>query len=138
MGTNFYWISTDPEQDRSDDIRIHIGKRSMAGKYCYECGTTLCAPGSRSVHETSYSFGRGSMTVRWHETCPSCDKAVTTGACSFTWTLMQHLRTAQDLARTIPDQAVIMDEYGREYTALAFLAELEGCPIQFQHAAQFS
>ena len=38
MGTNFYIIDKDQEYSEGR----HIGKRSAAGWYCWDCGTTLC------------------------------------------------------------------------------------------------
>ena len=150
MGTNFYWLGHDHEYD----IQQHIGKRSAAGLYCFDCGTTLNTRGTDLIHH-----GRGT----WLKECPSCGaaesvreslsysaagvelglatregdtpKGVRT-ACSFTWTLLKHKRTIEAL-RGNPEP-VIEDEYGRAYTAAEFLAELKWCPIEFQSPAEFS
>ena len=57
MGTNFYFC------DENDEQVVHIGKRSAAGLYCWECGLTLCAGGPESVHEGE---------TRWLDACPIC------------------------------------------------------------------
>ena len=53
MGTNFYWIVTGTAAVPSDvkvpieedSPEVHIGKRSAAGPYCWDCGVTLCEGG---------------------------------------------------------------------------------------------
>ena len=63
MGTNFY-----VRGHRNDmDPEAHIGKRSAAGAYCWDCGITLCKTGEKGIHFTSGSD-------KWHEACPKCGK----------------------------------------------------------------
>lgn len=59
----------------------HIGKRSAAGKYCWDCGVTLCKAGADHVHE---SPACGISNIRlyieeskklWYERCPKCGRA---------------------------------------------------------------
>lgn len=40
MGTNFYWQSLIGEGE-DDDPTVHIGKRSAAGLYCWDCDISL-------------------------------------------------------------------------------------------------
>ncbi|MCK9577864.1 MAG: hypothetical protein M0R51_18305, partial [Clostridia bacterium] len=115
MSTNFYVKG----HIGNDNPKYHIGKRSAAGMYCYDCGITLCKGGESKVH-----FG----TDEWYEECPNCGKkpenedlehsasgkelgfnnmsgVIKTGVkscCSFTW------------ARNIGKVKHIVDEYGRE------------------------
>lgn len=70
MGTNFYWrlgmenspVPGDDDWD-SMDIRVHIGKRSAAGQYCWDCDVTLCKGGNAEIH-----MGR----TEWWNACPKC------------------------------------------------------------------
>lgn len=125
MGTNFYGYGGK-----------HIGKRSAAGLYCWDCGTTLCVSGNNGVHkDESY----------WYEACPKCGKKpieenLASGAAgrelgfnktpfsrgsgvsscsSFTWAIDPEKFKG------------IKDEYGRKYTREEFDKMLEECPIQY-------
>lgn len=132
MGTNFYIKG----HRNSDDPRYHIGKRSAAGLYCWDCGVTLCKGGESRVH-----YGDG-----FFDKCPNCGKGreeeplsessagrelgfnhskpvKKTGvqSCSsFTW--------ARDLGRI----RCIVDEYGRAYTREEFHKMLLECLIQMK------
>jgi len=131
MGTNFYIKG----KRGNDNSRYHIGKRSAAGWYCWDCGITLCKNGNEGVHTKS----------EWYSKCPKCGKypneeSLSDGAagrelgfnkkpfqkkkgvascCSFSW--------ARELGRI----QKIEDEYGREFTREEFLQMLEECPIQY-------
>lgn len=134
----------------------HIGKRSAAGYYCWDCGVTLCADGEDRVHYNS----------NWLDACPKCGKtksdegwesavgrelgfaknkpAAKTGVascCSFSWAIEPDaLRTWMRDAQAIcpectrphenPDH-IIKDEYGRLFTPAEFEEILEECPIQY-------
>jgi len=93
MGTNFYFSSGG-----------HIGKRSAAGWYCWDCKQTFCADGEKYVHycklppneeekkkEHEHLIAcRGGLSkngfsavaenewsrrdVTWHKKCPKCGK----------------------------------------------------------------
>ena len=116
MSTNFYWIKT------PDLLPNHIGKRSAAGLYCYDCGTTLNWYGTTHVHDGGW---------HWHKQCPYCGKAVTTGACSFTWSMMNQRKCIENYANG-EQHKIIVDEYERQYTAQEFLEEIKGCAIEQQ------
>lgn len=133
MGTNFY---IDHENGQ------HIGKRSAAGYYCWDCDVTLCAGGKDEIHK-----GRSPML----EACPRCGQprivppdwtrsgsaavelgfahpntrrpgGVTT-ASSFTWAVDPE---------SLPLDALVVDEYGGFMSRLEFTIMLEAnCPIQF-------
>lgn len=159
MGTNFYWRVESPTLPTGHQVEInidtidpsiHIGKRSAAGPYCYDCGTTLCRDGEAHVHDgppvRHYANGHVVMSdylererERWHQTCPGCGKrSEDVGrACSFSWA--QDPETVKRICRERPDDVLIEDEYGDTFTGAGFLAELDGCPIVFTHSigAQF-
>ena len=78
MGTNFYWDPPDTVPDDMDP-KYHIGKRSAAGMYCYDCSLTMCAAGESQVHHGG-PRGIRFMTdaykewekEAWYEKCPKC------------------------------------------------------------------
>lgn len=133
MGTNFY---------RMDGT--HIGKRSAAGMYCFDCNVTLCAGGPNAVHE-----GRSN----WHEQCPQCgkkwipDKLDESSAglelgfnknpvnanegikscSSFTWAINKDSFYKNWWIRKV------VDEYGRKYTKKEFIEMLDSYPLHFFH-----
>ena len=121
MGTNFYSKSG-----------IHLGKRSAAGLFCWDCGATLCKGGK-------YEIRTGDST--WYDECPFCGKkpvmeaweesasgrelgfkAGVATCCSFTWAI-----SPKRLSR----MQLIFDEYGREFSKEGFNDVLEECPIKF-------
>jgi hypothetical protein len=147
MGTNFYWI----KHQGDESIQYHIGKRSAAGRYCYDCGSTFNKDGTQSIHFSDRK------RLGWNDVCPCCGKVPDdktprynpvmielgfekpgekpaegiAGASSFTWTMMKHM---WDLEKQIMYASpLVVDEYGREYTAKEFLDMIKrDCPIQFQ------
>lgn len=64
MGTNFYWILGDD----------HIGKRSAAGTYCWDCGTTFRINGTAHIHDSIGLLQNldNPSGPFWHEKCPGC------------------------------------------------------------------
>ena len=142
MGCNFYSLRGK-----------HIGKRSAAGLYCWDCGTTLNKEGNKGVHKghSDNCKHKGSMVCNclWHSKCPKCgaspkketvqnssggrelglnkqEFAAKTGVAtcsSFSWAIK-------------PEKAkrylLIKDEYGRIYTNSQFFdGVLSECPIQY-------
>lgn len=131
MGTNFYIKG----KRGNDDPRYHIGKRSAAGPYCWDCGVTLCKGGSSQVHYGS----------EFYDACPKCGKKLeketldnssvgrelgfntekpkrktgVKGCSSFTW------------VRELKGIKHIVDEYGVSYTLEEFKKVLDECPIKF-------
>ena len=165
MGTNFYWSdkykawNEDSEAldywDNNSNIQVHIGKRSAAGAYCYDCGTTLCKGGTRDIHFSD--------RAEWFTACPGCGKerqkedwstsavGVELGfadrlpeqtgvrsCCSFTWTLLKHKTALEVLAKYIPEEKVVINEYGDTFTAGEFLTMVQQCPVQYQSPYEFS
>jgi hypothetical protein len=156
MGTNFFWIvdgrlslpTGDEVPIDRDDPSIHLGKRSAAGRYCWDDNVTLAVGGLGAVHS-----GRGML-----DACPVCGKpfvvrgapfrkgpaAVELGfaepetvrptgvgaAASFSWA--QDPIKAKAVLERNRDTEVVEDEYGRRYTGGAFLTMLEAnCPMEF-------
>ena len=60
MGTNFYLDDPTKRLRRG----VHVGKRSAAGLYCWDCRITLCRQGAADVHCDS----------DWYGECPCCGK----------------------------------------------------------------
>lgn len=92
MGTNFYFkrsLLDLPEDTDSDDPRIHIGKRSAAGLYCWDCDETLHKEGRERIHYSVpehywpngrvntmdlHAMVRASENVTY-KCCPKCGQA---------------------------------------------------------------
>ena len=145
MGTNFYLLSGE-----------HIGKRSAAGLYCWDCNITFCMDGPEGVHIDS----------RWYKKCPKCGKlpleedlsgssagrelgynksvpSKKTGvrSCSsFTWAVpprivfgstRRKLRIENSIPGPLSKKKVIRDEYGHKYSLPDFINVLAECPMQF-------
>ena len=152
MGCNFYFRGF-----RDDDSpEHHIGKRSAAGWYCWDCGITLCTVP-----------GKEHYSVPWHDACPKCGKkpekerlsegaagrelgfnddkpAPKTGVkscASFTWGMSEEryneLMTSSAGAcptcgEVFKDKdKIIEDEYGDLFTLAEFREILSECPIQY-------
>lgn len=136
MGTNFYLRDG-----------THIGKRSAAGMYCWDCGVTLCKGGG------------GDLDDEWFTKCPVCGKspdkepleesstgrelgfndnppAPKTGVAScssFSWAMKpDHFERA--VRNYPPDKFTghpVVDEYETEFTGDEFTAILSECPVRF-------
>lgn len=134
MGTNYYLAN--------NGLRVHLGKRSSAGMYCWDCDLTLCKGGNTEIHE-----GR----CEWFDRCPKCGRKVeeeniedsSTGrelgfnrkpfgkktgvksASNFTWAI--------DPAKVyyFSDDVKIQDEYDRNLTLQEFRDMLRECPLHF-------
>lgn len=73
MGTNFYFATKDNNEYR------HIGKRSAAGLYCWDCGVTLCSTiinhvdiftgNIKNLYGTDAVHHSGAF---WLDKCPLC------------------------------------------------------------------
>jgi len=50
MGTNYY-LKIDECECCGRYEKKHIGKRSAAGRYCFDCGVSLCVDGEDNVHK---------------------------------------------------------------------------------------
>lgn len=134
MGTNFYGTRLDTGE------LAHIGKRSAAGEYCWDCRTTLCKGGNSQIH---------SGHSDWYEKCPGCGKSygdekgkgagfVELGfAKPYGEDERRGVRTCSSFSWGIEKGSLevikdIKDEYGHEYSVSRFLSEvLENCPVQY-------
>lgn len=163
MGTNFYWatvalstfklptgeeVQIGPKVDSCDPI-LHIGKRSAAGLYCWDCNLTLQIGGLAELH-----YGRTGQ----HKACPKCHQepvveslnrssgGVELGfakprdsrpwgvrSCSsFTWA--QDPTVVRRICEERPGERLIVDEYDRHCTCAEFLTMLKcNCPIELLH-----
>lgn len=166
MGTNFHWkvpgveVRRDPitlptgdeielrEPFDDMDPKIHIGKRSAAGLYCWDCRVTLAEGGESMIHS-----GR----IGTLDACPKCGKTPDParetmrgpvavelgfakpevaaprgigGAASFSWA--QNPERVRRICEERLDETLIQDEYGRDMTCREFLNMLAAnCPIEF-------
>lgn len=164
MGTNFYWRTGfvthtenvvlptgEPYELRIEvddmDPKIHLGKRSASGPYCFDCQITLCRDGEKGIH-----LGKS----KWHERCPKCGakkkeeslnessggvelgfaKPVSTmkkgvqSCSSFSWA--QDRDIVIRVCNEKGDERIIVDEYGTEYTGSEFTEMLYfNCPVQY-------
>lgn len=137
MDTNFYV---------NNAAMPHIGKRSAAGLYCWDCRITLCKTGNDDIHSGS---------KHWFDKCPICSntpdndhlyqsavgrelgfntqfsytikKHGVKSCSSFTWALFPaYIRS--DIAK-VPFG--VIDEYGQVYSSQEFDLVLAECPIYF-------
>ena len=155
MGTNFY------VRGHRDSYGGHIGKRSAAGPYCWDCGCTLHSGGESKIHYSAYDDG-------WLDACPKCgkerqeeslgvssagreigfDKSVphkktgVASCCSFSWAVSPERfkefvgqgwnGTCPSCGGSVEDpDKVIEDEYGTLFTVEEFEQVLEECPVQY-------
>jgi hypothetical protein len=141
VGTNFYLKA------RKWDDKKHIGKRSAAGLYCFDCNEPLNSLGLAGVH-SGYAIP---LTA-----CPTCGKKPVkeplegssaglelgfnkdpyqkkTGvksASSFTFAMpLEELK--EKLSHKRSATKCVVDEYGTGYTRDEFMAILVACPIHF-------
>lgn len=152
MGTNYYFAG---HQD-DDDPQYHIGKRSAAGLYCWDCGSTLCRGGEGRIH-----FGGFERDRHWLTVCPKCGKAPkkenleessggrelgfnketpkrksgVASCSSFTWAMSKldaETHCTQPRFRLLKRLLKpVVNEYGDKFTWKEFLAILDECPVQY-------
>ena len=152
MGTNFYWQNAEAIGIPEDTVvQHHIGKRSAAGWYCWDCLVPLVEGGNKNVH---------SSTARRLDTCPVCSKgkqshdALSEGAAaielgfakpntdrstgvrtcsSFSWA--QDPEMVGSFCNRYRDEQIIEDEYGRPMTGREFSEMIaSNCPVQFTNS----
>lgn len=157
MGTNFYWKKLPKElkqyekliktqtNDRDMNPLYHIGKRSGAGKYCMDCGTTFCIHGTTRIHYNDNPYDLFSDAYEqaqkyyWYDKCPICGKEGTY-ICTFTWTFMKQKQIIEQLSLnpTTLNKKLIVDEYEEEFTPTEFLFNvIESCPVEYQSCCEF-
>ncbi len=157
MGTNFYWKKLPKElkqyekliktqtKDKDMNPLYHIGKRSGAGKYCMDCGTTFCIHGTTRIHYNDNPYELFSDAYEqaqkyyWYDKCPICGKEGII-ICSFTWTFMKQKQIIEQLSlnpKTL-SKKLIVNEYEEEFTPTEFLwDELKNCPVEYQSCCEF-
>lgn len=145
MGTNFY-LKKEYYGADGKEYELHIGKRSAAGLYCWDCDETLIIGGKSMIHH-------GNTGV--YDTCPRCGqkrgnenmedtsaglelgfsknkkstqrKTGVKTCSSFTWSKQPSDIAAKDIK-------YIWDEYGTKYTKKEFFEMITNtCPVQFFH-----
>ncbi len=147
MGTNYYTKPLTEEYDEecdlsffTDEYKSHIGKRSAAGYYCWDCKTTLKIGGEEKVHYDG----------EWYDECPKCgaskneetlqessagrelgfNKSNTSehrGVCtvsSFNWAI-----DPDSLDDVLSEKTY--NEYGDEFTKEEFKELINDCPMHF-------
>ena len=151
MGTNFYWLGMGDDTPSDDlDPEQHIGKRSAAGLWCWDCDETMHKGGRERVHmdarpdyyaacptcggtfdNARASLDRGPVAVELGFAEPETVRPTGVEGCSsFTWA--QDPEAAGVRCRQAADVEIVADEYGRRMTGGAFLRMLEAnCPLQF-------
>ena len=169
MGTNFFWkldgpeplptavtvvlptgehVELEPTYIDDMDPRIHIGKRSAAGPYCWTCGVTLCSGGESAIHMSTHEFlkscpkcgltmektkslSEGPVAVELGFAKPATERPRGVRGCSsFSWA--QDPETVLRICRERPDEPLIVDEYERVMTCAEFVAMLDAnCPVRF-------
>lgn len=131
--------------NRDMNMLYHIGKRSGAGLYCEECGTTFCRYGTVRIHYNDNPYPLFSEEYKraqkdyWYEKCPICGKEGTY-ICTFTWTFMKQKQIIYKLLEnphTI-NEKLIYNEYAEEFTPYEFIYdELGNCPVEYQSCCEF-
>lgn len=133
MGTNYYVATSCEHQGQ------HIGKRSAAGVYCWDCGITLSRSGNphdgSGMLEACPKCGQGRQreTVETSAAgrelgfnrAPPARKSGVRSCSSFSWAVEPGY---------LEGVAEIENEYGDHFTRAEFLALLEECPIRFTHS----
>lgn len=155
MSTNFYFRG----HRHDGDPNVHVGKRSAAGHYCWDCHVTLRKGLECRIREGEFN---------WHRACPRCGatpdieprrggaargyrldgmqyhRSSVRGCCSFLWAMERaaldaHVAKCEtesgvrcpSCVTVLKEQGkIIEDEYRRLYTEEEFRRVLEGCPIQ--------
>lgn len=156
MGTNFYWVDPDKigvsRQFDSSEARHHIGKRSAAGWFCWDCNIPLVQGGDIHLVHTSREAqtevcpkcGQGKPVVKFEELASAVElgfapphkgrKTTGVSSCSsFSWG--QDPAETHAICEKFAREQIIVDEYGQEMTGEEFLSMIfANCPIQFTHS----
>lgn len=141
MGTNYYINSK-----KYDDISGHIGKRSAAGFYCWDCAVTLCAEGPGHVHtsnshwlefcpkcgagkpkEEDLSISSAGRELGFNKTKPKKKKGIASCS-SFAWGIYPH--ELDQIFKKLKLKYPVINEYDEKLTEGDFLDILEECPLQ--------
>jgi hypothetical protein len=138
MGTNFYTLN-----------RKHIGKRSAAGLYCFDCHVSLRIGGESLVHSSKADpFDREAHQKEWYSVCPICGQAPKDedwnhssagrelGFNKEPYAAKEDVASCSSFTWAVPESEIrrlwfVKDEYGRRFTIQEFNKILEECPIRF-------
>ena len=162
MGTNFYLNGyvlesgeyVEGEEHDEDNPAVHIGKRSAAGPYCWDCNQTLIVGGESQIHKwhTDVSpccpscgatpancdaFKEGAVAVELGFSEPNRVRPTGVRTCSsFTWA--QQKDALIGFMQAHVDDKVVVDEYGRALTGREFVSMLESnCPVEFHFVGEW-
>jgi hypothetical protein len=118
MGTNFFTLK-----------KKHVGKRSAAGLYCWDCNIRLSFPDTQCPScgkSTAESFieGAAARELGFNKTKPQ-EKHGVASCSSFTWAMNE---------TDLKNIRVIVNEYGDRFTKDEFYDILKECPIRLYHA----
>lgn len=136
MGTNFYLDKRLWEEDwyieDEDDPRVHIGKRSAAGLYCWDCRRPLedydkgICPLCQKKHEPeSLEDSAAGRELGFKTGLPKKKKGVKSAA-RFIWA-MPPLDFFKKAFRLGAKTKIVKDEIGRGYTVKQFGGLLDEC-----------
>lgn len=146
MGTNFYVR------------KQHIGKRSAAGPYCWNCDATLYKGGKSRKLEKKHILVPLELYLsqeknNWFAACPYCkqkfkEESLTSSSAG----RELGFNKSEPLAKTgvksccrfswaispyeltkVVGKSMIVDEYGDKYTLEQFLQILSECPLQYTY-----
>ena len=137
MGTNFYFM-IDGKEYR------HIGKRSAAGPFCWDCGLSLSSGGHDCIHQSRTRFlkecavcGRtpieesvgasaSGRELGFNQSIPK-PKSGVASCSSFRWAISPG--AFFDIKKS--KNVIIEDEYGEKYSQKEFSDVLSECPVKF-------
>ncbi|TSC62754.1 MAG: hypothetical protein G01um101448_456 [Parcubacteria group bacterium Gr01-1014_48] len=141
LGTNFYLRDKEQEYEREE----HLGKRSAAGHYCYDCEISLVTGLSGGWNVTSPHISAG----RTFEACPLCgskpsgnfyipelvspteEQTAREETFSVRYSCSFGFAQAPDVIDAYSEDTEVVDEYGRVYTMREFRGEVLGKAIFF-------
>lgn len=143
MGTNYYF-NTEVGQEQEDET--HIGKRSAAGLWCWDCDQTLCAGGRKNIHQASdvwhkhcqwcgtksgenesLELSTAGRELGFNKTNPGPKTGIATTS-SFHWAIPPGYFRRK--AAAIKDRPPVINEYGDTFTVEEFDAILSECRNQ--------
>lgn len=102
----------------SDDIHVHIGKRSPCSHFCLTCQVAF----DQFLCPACHTYVRTSISIR--------------PVCTFIWSNLKHKWLLQQLAAT--DDICVEDDEGCLYTASQFLAEIATtCLLEKEQRIEF-
>lgn len=135
MGTNFMLIKELKECKDDMDPYCHIGKRSAAGWYCWDCGVSLykgdtllpaCPKCGNKPEKESIDNSAAGRELGFNKQPPKEKKGVKSAAV-FSWAMKPESVLNMEVRKNAKP---IIDEYGRKYTFNEFTEMLKECPLR--------